>query len=330
MLRLRRIVAFVSCMLASVAAHAATVEAGASIAFGSSAQALVITTQPKQGSATVGTCADGVHHCITYVAAKTGSYSDAITYTDGATAKTEVLTVTATAPAVDSASGLPVTTVKALVALFVLAAILESALAVIFNWRPFLIYFDGRGVKAVVSVIAAYVLMRAFDIDIIALVAKDYSTTARPDLGFSQFITALVVAGGSGGVNTLLKTLGIRDTTRPQDVTPTPGPTEAWISVRLIRNQAVGPVFVALQRDSGSFELAGTITGSTHPRGVLSWFIRDFGRFPNSGGHIVNPDVPYSIRLEGVDRDGVALVSATPWGPHALTPRALIDVALKL
>lgn len=320
-------------MFAPITAGAVTVEAGTWVEAAKSDKTLVITSPPKQGSARVATCTQDVRQCIIYLAAKPGGYTDTLAYTDGGLAKTTSLTVDAAADSADpakSASALPLSSAKALVELFVLAAILESGLAVIFNWRPFVIYFDGRGVKAVVSVTAAYVLMRAFDIDIIAQIARDYSSTAPSEQEFSQFVTALVVAGGSGGVNTLLTKLGMRDPARAQDVIPRPGPTEAWISVRLTRDQAVGPVFVALKRDAGAFEYAGTINGSTHPRGVLSWFIRDFGRFPNSGGHTVTPTIPYSIQLEGVDRNGNRLVSATPWGPHALTPGAFIDVALRL
>src|SRR6266542_2275670 len=45
---------------------------------------------------------------------------------------------------------------KAIFLLFLLAAVLESALAVIFNWRPFVETFNARAVRPLVSFLVAY------------------------------------------------------------------------------------------------------------------------------------------------------------------------------
>jgi len=56
---------------------------------------------------------------------------------------------------------------KALLVLFVVALLLESGLAVLFNWRPFVVYFDGRGAKTPITVIVAYMFVSHYELDIV-------------------------------------------------------------------------------------------------------------------------------------------------------------------
>lgn len=46
---------------------------------------------------------------------------------------------------------------KAIFALFILAVLIESGLALILRWRPFVSYFDSRTVNAVVAFVVSYV-----------------------------------------------------------------------------------------------------------------------------------------------------------------------------
>ncbi len=133
----------------------------------------------------------------------------------------------ATAPAKDTPdhAGLTDRSLRAILKLFVLAVVLESALALLFNWRPFLMTFDGRGVKSLISFAASLGLVFTFGIDVVGDLMADFSATAQATV-FSQIVTAMVIAGGSSGVNNLLRSLGFRPVTRAEDLAPKPPPDE--------------------------------------------------------------------------------------------------------
>lgn len=90
-------------------------------------------------------------------------------------------------------------------------------------------------------------------------------------------LTALILAGGSNGINSILVALGVRQVITPQTI-PKPPATKAWIAVRAIRDPAdkgdidvmIGP----MQTVSNSIEeppLAGTIKGESG-LGFLAFF----------------------------------------------------------
>ena len=217
--------------------------------------------------------------------------------------------------------------VKALTELFVLAVVLESALAVIFNWRPFLQTFDRRGVKTVISFAFAAALVRLTGFDVIAqlLNAYDPSPTPHPKGLVSGAITALVIAGGSGGVNNLFRALGLRDPARPDEVIPRPPEGKAWFSVRVERGGAKGPVKVLVKPDGSDPEVVGTITGGTRPPRLLSLFLRDATRFPTVAGWPVAAHAKVSVLVE--DPAGRQFVACES---RAFAPGATIDFEVRL
>ena len=220
---------------------------------------------------------------------------------------------------------------KALFALFIIATVLESGLAVIFNWRPFIQLFDSRGVKTLVGIAFAYLFVETFDFDIITSLVNTYQPANHAVSPPGKFITALVIAGGSSGVNNLLVALGFRSVKTAEQAAPRPPRTEAWIAVRLLRKDAVGPVAVLVGPDGAQTPVAGTITGSSSERGLIRFFLRDYGRFPTAGGYAVAPDPAklYRVHLVGRDKDSNP-ISSLVWGPNALAPGAIVDIELKL
>ena len=65
------------------------------------------------------------------------------------------------------------TSLRALVILFVLAILIKSALAVIFNWRLYLALFHDRGVKTPIMIAVSAVVVWTFNIDVVhTLLAK--------------------------------------------------------------------------------------------------------------------------------------------------------------
>ena len=216
---------------------------------------------------------------------------------------------------------------KILFIAFVVALLLESGLAVLFNWRPFLMLFDARGVRTIVSVAFGYIFVKAFDLDIVRELVAAYSTSPPKDSEFgSQFISALILAGGSAGVNKLLVGLGFREVKTAEQVVAKPPPTHAWISVALTRNHAKGPVDVHVSQ-AGIVVVAGTITGTSRRLGPLTYFIRDYGRFPPSGGFAVNPNTPVTVQLVGVDQNNNPVQSVI-WTAPGLAAGAIVDLRL--
>ena len=219
---------------------------------------------------------------------------------------------------------------EALVKLFVLAVLLESALALIFNWRPFVVVFDGRGVKSILSFLAAWLVVGSLRPESISELMEGYgSTLTETGRDVATILEAMIVAGGSAGVNNMLRTLGFRSRDRVDQIAPTPPKDEAWVSVALVRRQAVGPVDVELEADNVK-QVAGTIRGRVRKKGLLSYFVRDYARFPPSGGYTLTPGKAYTIRLKGRNSAGEVITSTSAWGPHALAKRAVVDIELEL
>jgi hypothetical protein len=219
---------------------------------------------------------------------------------------------------------------KILVEAFVLAVLLEQALSVIFNWRPFLQIFDARGVKTIVSVVVALFVVGAFKLDLFTDLVNVY-TVDRASSDFStRMLTALILAGGSSGVNNVLVSLGFRSMRSAEQIAPKPPHKEAWIAVRLIRARAVGQVAVSIGPEGTTLPLAGMIVGSSPKSGLLRYFVVDRGRFPVVGGYALTPEMgkQYMVLLGGVDKEGKIL--ATKWGPYAIAPGAVLDVVVQL
>ena len=124
-------------------------------------------------------------------------------------------------------------------------------------------YFDGRGVKTVISVVFAYAFVHGFGLDIVTRLVNIYSQQNPPfEPSFAgRMITALVIAGGSAAVDSLLIALGFRSVRTPDQIVPRPPRTEGWVSVTLKREKAVGPVDVCIGDPTAGPPVAGTIAG---------------------------------------------------------------------
>ena len=215
---------------------------------------------------------------------------------------------------------------EALVKLFVLAVLLEFALSLIFNWRPFVVKFDGRGVKTVVSFAAALVVVYALKPDAVIELMGDYGRTPTGSSAqVARIIEAMIIAGGSAGVYNLLVALGIRSARRREQVVPEPKSDEAWISVGLReKTKVAGPVDVMITEKGKTTEYLGTINAALKQPGLRSYFVRDPERIPPSGGITLQPGIVYTVEAKGKDNAGSELTGT--WGPHALAKRAVIDI----
>jgi hypothetical protein len=291
-------------------------------------------TPPKVG--TQRTAAEGEFTTIYYKAPDTRTTDvDELTYTVANAARTVKLDISPPAPgfstdAYDKAA-------KAIFLLFVLAVVLESALALLFNWRPFVETFNSRAVRPMVAFAVALIFVFKFDLDLITSLVNESTSLAYPVSKAGLILTAMVIAGGSAGVNHLLVSLGFRQVRTPETVTPKPERNEAWISVRLNRVKAVGQVDVCVESkpaDAGAADPAAapTVVGSIRGTTNTSWryFLSDPGRFPGYGGWTVTPGHTITVTLRGTDKDGQPLPPSKTWGPYVIGKRAVIDIELTL
>jgi hypothetical protein len=220
---------------------------------------------------------------------------------------------------------------KAIFLLFVLAVILESALALVFNWRPFVENLNSRAVRPLVAFIVALFFVWWFDLDIAtALVNATTDANHAPSVP-GEVLTALILAGGSSGVNTILIALGYRQRKTPETVVAKPPKDKAWIAVRAIRDKAVGNIDVQVNPVEAGGASSPSVAGIIAPkskRGLMGFFLSDRDRFPGYGGYEVQADKEYQIALRSQDAEGMQL--DTKWGPYKIASGAIIDLELEI
>ncbi len=207
-----------------------------------------------------------------------------------------------------------------LVGLFVVATLMESAMALIFQWRLYREFFNGRAVKTVVMIAMGYAVVAQFDYDVFDRVVR----IVRPgsvigdidDGGLSEFLSACVLAGGSAAVNELFKALGLRPPADPEQHKPKPPDDRAWVSVKVIRQDAVGDIRIHLVKvvppdleldKPATSELAGVVSGrKTFAERLRNVFLSDFERLPSYGGLTVETGQVYRIYAEAVPKSDLS------------------------
>lgn len=251
---------------------------------------------------------------------------DIVTYTLDDVAQPQItVNVRPLAPTLDSAK-IYDASFKALFVLFILAVLVESGLALLFRWRPFLDYFDSRSMNALVAFLFSLLLVRLFKLDIstqLISVYTDSSYTFDSWKGWpGSLLTAMIIAGGSAGVNRIFQSFGFRPTSsQEQPKKPELDQSEAWIAVTLLRDKSKGSVVVLING-----QVVDTISGSSPRYRFLRYFVRDKGRFPQTGGYSVPAGAKYEIKAEDANDKQLA----ASWGPYEIGPRAIIDVELTL
>ena len=222
---------------------------------------------------------------------------------------------------------------KALSFLFMLAVLLESALSVIFNWRLYLVLANGKGFKTLVMIAVSCAVVWQFHVDTVSQLLKLYGGTAPSDT-LSRLLTALILAGGSAGVNQVLVNLGYRQAKSPEELRPKPKANKAWISVVTSPRHADGPIYVRISQagpitDTSPARLAGVIA----PVGILatirSVFLANRHRFPPSGGHEIEADRQYRIEVTARDAAG-GLIASDINGLYTFADGAIIDFSTTL
>ncbi|PVB61238.1 hypothetical protein [Labrenzia sp. 011] len=226
---------------------------------------------------------------------------------------------------------------KAVFILFILAVLVESGLQLIFRWRPYMRVFNTSSSNALIAFAFALTLVVMFHLDVVTNLFNIYTRPVAPEENTipGYILTAMIIAGGSAGVNRILRALGFRPIEPPAEIA---GPTredQAWISVMLTRKNATGPVDVMFGKE-GELAVIGTIAGQGRMNALSSLFLRNRSRFPSSGGYAVPVGGPYMVRIKtaGVadpdDPPDSARKSEASWGPNLIGNRAIIDLNLTL
>ena len=225
---------------------------------------------------------------------------------------------------------------KILMAAFVIAVLLESAFALLFNWRLFLEFFVGKAWRTPIMFGAALLIVRAFpQLDLISRLFAVYSgaTAVRGDW-LTAALTAMILAGGSVGVNRVLVALGFRSQVRP-DVAERPSEKQAWISVRV---RATAPdagyelKFETVDPPPASVVSTLGIIRPGAGRARLSELLFPVpGRIPRSGGIVVSTEKAYRVSVTDLGSQLVYDLRGEPIAtPQAaplmrFAPRAIVD-----
>jgi len=219
---------------------------------------------------------------------------------------------------------------KTALLLFMLAVVLESALALVFNWRPFIETFNSRAVRPIISFAVAYLFVEIYDLDLVTTIVNTSVSGVRLSGTTGRVLTAMVLAGGSAAVNNVLVGLGFRQKRTAETLTPKPPPDKGWIAVRIIRQTVVGPVDVFIgpppTAPATHPPIATVIHGTSNPR--WRYFLNDRGRFPGSGGYTVKAGDEVRVDVVGIDQAGKPVEKK--WGPHKIAGDAIIDLDFEM
>jgi hypothetical protein len=107
-------------------------------------------------------------------------------------------------------------TLEVILVFFVLAVVFEMALAPIFNSSLFMARFEGMGIKTVITIVLALLVFWKYELDIFQKLLLSMDIPA-PATFWGKIMTALLIAGGSSGFNTILANLGVRMKTKDRD-----------------------------------------------------------------------------------------------------------------
>ena len=202
---------------------------------------------------------------------------------------------------------------KELVALAVIVLVVESALATIFQWRLYRMLFNSRAVKTIVMIVVGGLIVKAFNYDVFTRIVK----FVDPQLNIADWgsfvslpLSALIIAGGSAGVNAIFQRLGIRNPVQPETERPLLNGDQAWISVRVLGLGILGPVQVSVLEvadDLNTPALAGTVAQLSFVERFKAAFSVDAMRFPNYGGRTITAGKTYRIVVIGRSRNAAGM-----------------------
>ena len=226
---------------------------------------------------------------------------------------------------------------KVLLSALVLAVLLESAFALLFNWRVYKIYLSGQAWRSIIMFAGAMLVVQAFKFDLIASLLEAYNPGAKVREGVdgTSVLTAMILAGGSSSINSLFLGLGLRSPQEPEVKIAKADP-DAWISVRVKGStQAEVSVTEVIPPTPSAIPTTVGVTGASKPpiKEVL------FGakqRIPPFSGYRVSPTLYYAITVKDVptgrlyDVSGKPVESPAQAVPHRFASKAIVDFTVEI
>ena len=234
---------------------------------------------------------------------------------------------------------------RILMSALVLAVLLESAFALLFNWRLFLEFFVGKAWRTPIMFVAALIIVRYFHLDLMARLFDVYSPETDPQKYpgnlFTQTITAMVLAGGSVGVNRVLVALRFREEARPEAVQPKLEATEAYVAIRVLDASPTSRYRVNVDVvDPIPPEAVTTLgfvggTANLWPR-LIDLLFPVTNRIPRSGGMRVPIAKAYRISITDLstnthyDTLGDPIKTTSASQVFKFFPKAIVDFNIRL
>lgn len=191
--------------------------------------------------------------------------------------------------------------------ILVLSLVLEIGLETVFSWKYFEDSLTGKGLKIPIAVMVSGFFTYKYGLDIVSDLLSAFTDkgSAFDKSTPGYVITAFIVAGGSGTVNRLFTTLGLRSPVRG-DV---PDRQQAQLVVKLTRSASLSPT--ASVNVSIDGQLMSTETGD---------------RLPAQAAYRLSPGT-HTIQLEAVDKTGEKRMAP---GQVNLAPAALVELPMTL
>jgi hypothetical protein len=200
-----------------------------------------------------------------------------------------------------------------LVAFYVVAFLLESAFALPFNWRLFQEFFVGKAWRTPIMFVGALLVVRNFDLDLMASLLDAYNPRADGTVPkgnwFTSALAAMILAGGSIGVNRILVAVGFRSQIRADAAEPQLNETEAWIAIRIhsetdAKNFQVNIDEVTPPAGNVPPTTIGFVRSGNIGQRVKELLFPSRSRVPRSGGRKVDTNKFYRITVVDMRANG--------------------------
>ncbi|MGV8986164.1 MAG: hypothetical protein ACOH2H_07770 [Cypionkella sp.] len=215
----------------------------------------------------------------------------------------------------------------------IVVAFIESAMSAVFNWRVYRAVVNVRAMKTPILWAVGLAIVVTYHYDIFNLIMESVQPGSASSQGswLTYAVSALMIAGGSAGINTLFLRLGIRSPIADEPTRPPLSMTEAWFSVKITRATAVGPVQIAIEEVAGPpvLPLVGSLQERTLGQRLREAFGADTMRFPNYGGWTMKVGQNYRITAIATVQaaSGLEAKSKVIY-EGGFAPRAIVDLQM--
>lgn len=235
------------------------------------------------------------------------------------------------------------TAYRVLIVAFVLAVLLESAFELLFNWRLFQEFFVGKAWRTPIMFAVSLWLVHSFKFDLMATLFDAYRgvtkmTEASSGSWLTQAVTAMILGGGSVGVNRILVNLKFRDDIPKVEAERSKLLSkQAYISVLVVGGPTGAQYEVDLKELSDDPNTPMTL-GVLRPRSasrIKEIMFPSSLRLPRSGGRLVSTEKVYRIGVKDLATEKFYDMAGAPKAFDELplmrfAPGAVVDFVVSI